>query len=191
MRDIYKYNSIRSWKEYYSEKAKGFPYSGSAALKPNDGCSERPRNNKFDEPCAAFMPYWIALELIHEGKECNLTLDELLAKCKENYKHDLEWQEKMKEKPRYYKGHPIIWKNYRPTDERFNDPGYGHETWIATLPFRANEEDKKVLNAYFFIPYHIPYGDGRDCTGVKWTARLNIYTAQNKTVILHRIQADV
>ena len=189
MRDCYKYNSIKSWKEYYKEKAKGFPYCGSAAYKLNDGSYNG--NNKIHEPSFSFSPYWLALELIHEGKKdaLKITIPELLAKCKKNYEFEKERLEQFKSKPDTYNGYPLIWEHYRAYDEDYN--GYDCETKICTLPFRATKEDKAALREQLYIRFVRPCCDGRDCTGAPFTGYIKIFTTVDKTIIIHKIHYDV
>lgn len=189
MRD---YTSKSAWSEYRAIKKKGFPYNGTAALKLNDGY--RGGKDMLDNSAVwAYGPYWIALELVKEGKESELKkpVTDILAKCKENHKRDLEYRRNFESTPDTYKGFPLNWKCFRPSDTRFNDPGYGHETQICTLPFRASEGDKKALRELIYTPFVDPYCDGRDCTGAMFTGGIDIYTTDSKTVILHRIYYDV
>lgn len=191
MRDRY---SRKAWAEFRAEKAKGFPYSGTAALKLNEGY--RGGKNMMDNQtsgASAFFPYWAALELIKEGKKDELKKDisEILEKCKKNRANDIEYYKNFEPYYDKYYGYPLKWDYFRPYDERFNDPGYGNETLICTLPFKATEEDKKQLRELIWVNFHDPYCDGRDCTGAKWTTSLRIYTTAEKTVILHELATDI
>ncbi len=191
MRDLYKYNSTKAWKEYYAEKAKGFPYSGSAAFKLNDGCREYPRNSKLDEPGSSFIPYWIALELIHEGKKdsLNVTLDELLEKCKQNYDIEVKRLERFKDRAEKYKNHPLNWKLFRPYDTDYND--FDTATFKCEIPERLSDEECKDLKEELWEYFYNPHDDGRDCSGVWFTSWIKVLRCSNKTVIYHRKSCDV
>lgn len=191
MRDCYKYNSIKSWKEYYAEKAKGFPYSGSAAFKLNDGCYERSQNNKLNEPCASFLPYWLALELIHEGKanEMKITIEELLAKCKKNYKAEVSRQKSFESRPDCYKGHPLIWDYYQPYKEEFCS--WDRVTLRCIIPEKLTDEECKEIREGLWEHWYNPYNDGRDCTGVWFTSSISFYRCEGKTIIHHTKHCDV
>ncbi len=185
------FRSRTAWAEYRAEKQKGFPYSGTACYKLDDGyggakMTERAGVN-------AFFPYWAALELIKEGQgdSLNISIPELLVKCKENYAHDKEYRKQFMPKNDTYKGYPLNWECFRPYDMRYNDPGYGIETKICTFPFRANKEEKKELYDLIYTPFVDPICDGRDCTGAKFTGSIRIYTTAEKTVIFHLIHTDV
>ena len=189
MRD---FRSATAWAEYRAEKKKGYPYNGLAALKLNDGY--RGGKDMLDNPAIwAFGPYWIALELTKDGKgeQVKKPINEILHTCQMNHMAAVREKEMFKHEPDTYKGCPLDWKCFRPFDEEFNDPGYGHETQICTLPFRATESDKKALKELIYTPFVDPYCDGRDCTGAMFTNGIDIYTTSEKTVILHRISYDV
>ena len=167
MRD---FRSKAAWSEYRAEKKKGFPYSGTAALKLNDGY--RGGKNMLDNPAAwAFGPYWIALELNKEGKNGQIKepVAEILDSCKKNYDKAVKRKQMFEPTPDTYKGYSLKWECFRPFDERFNDPGYGQETQICTLPFRATKSDKEALKEMIYTPFVDPYCDGRDCTGAMYT----------------------
>ena len=191
MRDIYKYSSTRSWKEYYAEKATGFPYSGSAALRLNDGCLGRPRNSKFDVPGANFFPYWTALELIHEGKanSLNMTLPEVLAACKKNYQKEVEREKAWAVKPETYGGYPLNWELFRPYDQDFND--FDRVTAKCVIPIRLSDEEVKGLKEDLYEPFVDPYCDGRDCTGAWFTGYIKVLRCADRTYIIHCKHCDV
>lgn len=191
MRDCYKYSHIPSWKEYYAEKAKGFPYSGAAAFKLTDGCLGRPRNSKMDEPGSYFMPYWIALELIHEGKidSVKANVEEILAKCKENYKREANRLKDMKCRPDYYKGYPLEWEMYQPYKEEFNS--YDCVTFRCVIPVKLTDEECEEIREDLWEHWYNPYNDGRDCTGVWFTSSISFYRCEGKTIIHHTKHCDV
>ena len=191
MRSVYKYNSTIAWKKYHDEKAKGFPYSGQAAFYLNDGCHERPRQNKRDEAGFCFALYWIALELIHEGKgdSLNLTLEEILAKCKKNYKDELKRLEEFKREPDTYKGYELNWETYKPDNECYNS--FDCWTGKCELPVKLSDEECKELHDGLWEHFHDPICDGRDCTGAWFTTSIRFFRAPQKTIILHEKQCDM
>ena len=190
MRDLYKYSSTKAWKEYYAEKAKGFPYSGSAAMKLNDGCIGRPRESKLDEPGACFVPYWLALELIHEGKgdSLNMAVEDILAKCKKNYKTEVEREKQWTPRPETYGGYPLNWVLFRPLDQDYND--YDRVTLKTEIPIRISKEEANELEKALFEPFYNPYDDGRDCSGVWFSTSVRAYRCANKTIIFHTKHCD-
>ena len=190
MRSAYKYNSIPAWQKYHDEKAKGFPYSGQAAFYLNDGCLERPRRNKRDEAGFNFAPYWIALELIHEGKgdSLNISVEEILEKCKKNYKDEIERYEMFRNKPDTYKGHEIEFTTYKGDDEDYNS--FDRWTGRCEIPVKLSDEECKELREGMWEHYRDPYYDGRDCTGTWFTTSIKFYRAPHKTIIMHEKHCD-
>lgn len=193
MRDLYVYNSTAAWKKYHAEKKKGFPYSKSAAFQLNSGISwdGQCEHDKLREPSAAFLPYWMGIELIHEGKEnaLKLTIPELLAKCKKDYEKRLERAKQWERKPDTYNGYPLNWRMYRPLAHDDADNSYDITTFVCELPFKATKEQKEELRQLIWEPFYDPYCDGRQ-TG-KWsTSSVGIYTTNNKTVICHIRHCD-
>lgn len=193
MRDVYKYNSTKSWEKYYAEKAKGFPYSKTAAFQLNSGiCWDgRCENDKLREPSAAFLPYWTGIELIKEGKEdaLKLTIPELLAKCKKDYEERVERAKKWENKPSCYNGYPLIWRMFRPLAKDDADNSCDITTQICELPFRATKEQKSELREMLWEHFHDPYCDGRQ-TGTWFTSSIGVYTTKDKTVICHIRHCD-
>ncbi len=191
MRDIYKYNHIPSWKAYYAEKAKGFPYSGTAALKLNDGCTHPSRNDKALEPGAQFAPYWTALELIHEGRRdaLKLTVEEILAKCRKNYETELGYYRRPESHHETYKGHPLIWEMYRPYKEEFN--WIDIKTLRCVVPVKLTDEECEEIREGLWQHWYNPYDDGRDCTGVWFTSSISFYRCTDRTIIQHTLHKDI
>ena len=191
MRD---YTSRKAWSEYRAEKKKGFPYSGTAAMKLNDGYKgSKDMRDRQTSGASAFFPYWAALELIKEGEKDVLKKDisEILETCKKNRANDIEYYKNFEPCYDRYHGYPIKWEYFRPYDERFNEPGYGTETEICTLPFRATKAEKEELKESLWIHFRNPYCDGRDCTGARFTNSISIYTTAEKTVILRENGYDI
>lgn len=182
MRD---YRDKQAWRAYLAEKAKGYPYSGSAAFKLEDW-----RGKLIDSPSFAFVPYWLALELVSEGKKdaLKVPIDELLAKCKKSYMESVIYNKKFKLKPDTYKGHPLNWEIYRPTDEYNNSCDSFTEKCV--IPEKLNEEEKKELYEQIYERFYDPYCDGRDCTGVWFTGWIKILTTTEKTFIYHHKVCD-
>lgn len=195
MRDLYKYNSTAAWEKYHVEKKKGFPYSKSAAFQLNSGitCGGQCEHDKLREPSAAFLPYWMGIELIHEGKADSLkmTIPELLAKCKKDFKERTEREEYWRSKPDTYNGYPLNWRMYRPFAHDDSDNSYDRITEICELPFKASKEQKEELKQMLWVHFHDPYCDGRDCTGVWFTGYIGVYTTTDKTVIINCKHRDV
>ncbi len=188
MRD---FRSKKAWSEYRAEKAKGFPYSGSAVLKLNDGYgSFRSMMDNYTSGASAFFPYWAALELIKEGNEDALkkSLSEILEKCKQNRASDIEYYKNFQRSYDTYKGYTLKWETFMPREECYNS--FDVTTEKCVLPFKATEEDKKALYELIYTPFRDPYCDGRDCTGAWFTRWLNIYTAGDKTFIYHKMDCD-
>ena len=195
MRDVFKYNYTPAWKEYYAEKAKGYPYSGSAAFKLNSGRigfdDRRPEYDKLTEPGAAFLPYWLGLELIAEGKEeaLKLTISEILAKCKKDYESRCEREQVFRRKPDVYKGHELNWRMYRPLAMDDSDNSYDVSTEVCVIPFKVSDKEKEELRQMIEEPFNDPYCDGR-CTGTWFTGYIGIYTTSKNTHIIHRRRCD-
>lgn len=181
MRD---YRDKRAWRAFVLEKRKGYPYSGTAAFKLEDW-----RGKKIDSPSFAFTPYWLGLELIAEGKGDALTIpiDELLEKCKENYKKSVIYNEKFKFEPDTFKGYPLVWEKYRPRDEYSNS--FDSFTEKCVIPEKLNDKEKKELYEQIYEAFYDPYCDGR-CTGVWFTGWIKILTTTEKTFVYHHKVCD-
>ena len=88
----------------------------------------------------------------------------------------------------YYEGKPIIWKAFRPMDEDYNS--FDCRTEICTIMHRFTEEDEREFREYFWIHFHDPYGDGRDCTGAPFTGWMKFLRCKDRTVIIHHVNYD-
>lgn len=88
----------------------------------------------------------------------------------------------------YYEGKPIIWKAFRPMDEAYNS--YDCRTEITTVMHRMDEADEREFREYFWIHFHDPYGDGRDCTGAPFTGWMKFLRCKDRTIIIHKINYD-
>ena len=89
----------------------------------------------------------------------------------------------------YFDNQPIIWKPFRWADENYNS--YDCRTEITTIMHRFTEEDEREFREYFWITYHDPYCDGRDCTGAPFTGWMKFLRCKDRTVIIHHINYDV
>ena len=88
----------------------------------------------------------------------------------------------------YYEGKPIIWKVFRPMDEDYNS--FDCRTEICTIMHRFTEEDERKFREIFWVHFHDPYGDGRDCTGAPLTVWMQFLRCKDRTVIIHHIGYD-
>lgn len=88
----------------------------------------------------------------------------------------------------YYEGKPIIWKAFRPYDEDYNN--YDCLTEITTIMHRFTAEDERKFREYFWIHFHDPYRDGRDCTGAPFTGWMKFLRCKDRTIIIHKVNYD-
>ena len=118
---------------------------------------------------------------------------------RENPKMAREFKTKVLKEPRtyyvdeydpydYYEGKPIIWKAFRPMDENYNS--FDCRTEITTIMHRFTEEDEREFRECFWIHFHDPYGDGRDCTGAPLTGWMKFLRCKDRTIIIHHINYD-
>ena len=89
----------------------------------------------------------------------------------------------------YYEGKPIIWKAFRPYDENYNS--YDCRTEITTIMHRMDDEDEREFKEYFWVHFHDPYCDGRDCTGAPFTGWMKFLRCKDRTVIIHHVNYDL
>ena len=88
----------------------------------------------------------------------------------------------------YYENEPIVWKPFRVADEQYNS--FDCATEITTIMHRFTEDDEREFREYFWIHFHDPYGDGRDCTGAPFTQYMQFLRCKDRTVIIHHIGYD-
>lgn len=88
-----------------------------------------------------------------------------------------------------WKGEPVIWKPFRPYDDNYND--YDCKTEIVTVMHRMTVREKRDFEREFWINFHDPYCDGRDCTNAPFTSYMKFLRCKDRTIIIHRICYDV
>lgn len=88
-----------------------------------------------------------------------------------------------------WKGEPVLWKAFRPYDEDYNS--YDCRTEIVTIMHRMTVREKRDFEREFWIHFHDPYCDGRDCTGAPFTGWMKFLRCKDRTIIIHHINYDV
>ena len=61
----------------------------------------------------------------------------------------------------------------------------------TVLPWKLSDEEERDFREQFWIEFHDPYCDGRDCTGAPFTGYMSFMRCTDRTVILHCIEYDV
>lgn len=54
-----------------------------------------------------------------------------------------------------------------------------------------SDEEWDELREHTWVNWYNPYDDGRDCTGIWFTAWMRRFTVAGKTIIYHRMACDV
>lgn len=125
-----------------------------------------------------YSPYFMALALKKDNA------NEILQKIKSSKK-----PVRYKSTPDRFRNHDVIWNYYRPYDENYNS--YDQKTMKTVLPWKLSDEEEKDFREQFWIEFHDPYCDGRDCTGAPFTGYIKFMRCTDRTVILHCIDYDV
>ena len=83
----------------------------------------------------------------------------------------------------------IEWTLFRPYSEEWCN--YDSVTKKCTLPYRLTDDEKREFEESYWIHFHDPYCDGRDCTGAPFTSWMRFFRCSDRTIVLHRINFDV
>ena len=83
----------------------------------------------------------------------------------------------------------IKWTPFRPYDEEWN--AYDFRTEKCILPVRLTDDEINAFREHYWITFHDPYCDGRDCTGAPFTGYMRFYRCADRTVVIHRIDYDL
>ncbi len=142
------------------------------------------RTNLFE----TFRPYLTAL-VLKKNNPGFFPEEKIQLMLEDAKKQAKRLQEESYQQDDLFCGKSVIWESFRPCDEDYNS--YDDITNKCVLPWKLSKDEEREFRDAFWVEFHDPYCDGRDCTGAPFTSWMRFLRCTDRTIVLHKISYDV